>query len=178
MAAQVLQILLADDDQDDCLFKEALSEIPFQTHLITVHDGEQLINYFNTDSNPIPQVLFLDLNMPRKNGFDCLLEIKRIERLKHIPVIIFSTSMEQKIVHLLYKNGAHFYIHKPSEFFQLKKLIFIAITRIHEGIYGEQVSEISVDQKVDDTFHSQHPAATGRSRYLSQPSKELFVLSS
>jgi CheY-like chemotaxis protein len=65
--------------------------------------------------------------MPRKNGFECLSELKLDEELKQLPVIIFSTSFEQDVVNLLYKKGAQYYIRKPSEFFQLKKVIYEAL---------------------------------------------------
>lgn len=87
-----LNILLADDDTDDCtFFKEALKEFPLPTHLIAVHDGEQLMKLLTNQTNELPHVLFLNLNMPRKNGFECLREIKFNKKLKQLPVIVFST---------------------------------------------------------------------------------------
>lgn len=122
------QILLADDDKDDSiLFQDILDELPLSTHLTTVFDGEQLMQRLNETKEQLPDILFLDLNMPRKNGFTCLSEIKRTERLKRLSVIIFSTSYEHEVVNLLYKNGAQYYIRKPNEFRQLKKLIYQAL---------------------------------------------------
>lgn len=121
-------ILLADDDKDDCLlFKDALDELPVHTQLTTVFNGEQLMQLLNKDDQ-IHNLLFLDLNMPRKNGFDCLAEIRRNEKLDHLFVITISTSFEQEMVTLLYKNGAQHYIRKPNDFSQLKHLIQTAIT--------------------------------------------------
>lgn len=118
-----MHLLLADDDLDDCLlFQEALEEIPLSTRLTTVHNGEQLMQWLG-EPNELPAVLFLDLNMPRKNGFECLLEIKNNSRLKALPVIIFSTSFEQGPMDQLYQGGAHYYIRKPNQFSQLKALI-------------------------------------------------------
>ena len=126
-----LNILLADDDTDDCIFfKEALGELLPSTHLTTVHDGEQLMQLLTNETNLLPHVLFLDLNMPRKNGFECLTEIKLSKRLKRLPVIVFSTSFEQEVVNQLYKNGAQYFIRKPSEFSQLKKIIQLSLTLI------------------------------------------------
>ena len=109
---------------DDCVFfKEAVEELLQSAQLSTIHDGEQLMLYLNNETNKLPDVLFLDLNMPRKNGFECLSEIKLNQKLKDLPVIIFSTSFEQEVVNLLYKNGAQYFIRKPSEFSQFKKII-------------------------------------------------------
>jgi CheY-like chemotaxis protein len=119
-----LNILLADDDTDDCIFfKEAVEELAMDTQLTTLDDGEQLMKHLNSKINELPDTLFLDLNMPRKNGFECLSEIKANQRLKLLPVIIFSTSFEQEVVNQLYKNGAQYFIRKPPEFSQFKKII-------------------------------------------------------
>jgi CheY-like chemotaxis protein len=126
-----LSILLADDDADDCIFfKEAVEELFVSIQLLTMPDGEQLMRYLNYETNKLPDILFLDLNMPRKNGFECLSEIKLNPKLKQLPVIVFSTSFEQEVVNLLYKNGAQYFIRKPSEFSQFKKIIHQAITTL------------------------------------------------
>jgi CheY-like chemotaxis protein len=126
-----LNILLADDDTDDCIFfKEALGELLLSTHLTTVHDGEQLMQLLTNETNVLPHVLFLDLNMPRKNGFECLTEIKLSKKLKQLPVIVFSTSFEQEVVNQLYKNRAQYFIRKPSEFSQFKKIIQLSLALI------------------------------------------------
>ena len=119
-----LNILLADDDADDCIFfEQALVELIIPTHLTSVHDGEQLKQLLTSEIIQLPNILFLDLNMPRKNGFECLSEIKTSEKLKQLPVIVFSTSFEQEVVNMLYQNGAQYFIRKPSEFSQFKKII-------------------------------------------------------
>jgi len=124
MNIKQLNILLADDDTDDCIFfKIALDELLLSTHLTVVHDGEQLMQLLMNETNESPDVLFLDLNMPRKNGFECLSEIKLSKKLNQLPVIIFSTSFEQEVVNQLYQNGAQYFIRKPSEFSQFKKII-------------------------------------------------------
>ena len=132
-----LHILLADDDIDDrSFFDKALREIPIANHLTTVNDGEQLMNYLIENSEHLPDVLFLDLSMPRKTGFECLSEIKENEKLKDLPVIIFSTSFprdinyEQGLIDLLYQIGAQEYIRKPSQFSQFKTIIQQSLTLI------------------------------------------------
>lgn len=118
-------LLLADDDEDDCtFFKEALDELSLPVTLITVNDGVELMNHLTiTDSDNLPDLLFLDLNMPRKNGHECLAEIKEIKELKELPVIIFSTSLDMEIVNTMYDKGALYYIRKPGDFSKLKQVI-------------------------------------------------------
>ncbi len=122
-------LLLADDDMDDCIFfKEALSDIDLNTTLTIVNDGEELLNYLEKNQHNLPDLLFLDLNMPRRSGFECLKEIKLSDDFKHLPIVVFSTSFDMEIVKVLYEKGAHFYIRKPAEFNKLKQLIRKAIT--------------------------------------------------
>ena len=122
-------ILLADDDLDDCIFfKDALEDLQISATLLTVNDGEQLMNLLSAKSDDFPNALFLDLNMQRKSGFECLSEIKLIDKLKQIPVIIFSTSLNMEVVDLLYQKGAHYYIRKPQAYDELKKIILEAVT--------------------------------------------------
>ena len=130
MAQDPISILLADDDKDDCLlFQEVLEELPLQTRLSVVNNGEQLMHFLHREATT-PGVLFLDLNMPRKNGFECLMEIMRSDALREMPVIIFSTSFDREIVSILQQNGARYYIRKPDEFGVLKDVIHKALISI------------------------------------------------
>lgn len=123
-----LHLLLADDDKDDCdLFKEALEDLEILSDFSSVSDGEQLMTYLTAESQQTPYLLFVDLNMPRKNGIECLTEIKGNDKLKHLPVIIISTSFDPVIIRSLYNSGAQHYIRKPNNFALLKKLIHTAI---------------------------------------------------
>ena len=125
---KLLNIILADDDKDDCmLFGDAMKELPVSANLSIVHNGVQLMKLLAGKRAHPCDVLFLDLNMPLKNGFECLKEIKCNPDLKHVPVIIFSTSYEVGVADVLYKNGADFYIRKPPVFLQLKNAIEQAI---------------------------------------------------
>jgi CheY-like chemotaxis protein len=134
MITKQLNILIADDDKDDRqFFSMALEALTIPTILTTVVDGEKLMEYLSENIQQLPDVIFLDLNMPRKNGFECLLEIKLNKKLSQVPVIIFSTSFEQEVVNMLYKNGAKYYIRKPSEFLQFKKIIQLTFTLISQG---------------------------------------------
>ena len=135
MNTNQLNILLADDDLDDCsFFKHALEELPLSTQLTIVHDGDQLINYLSDNPEDLPDVLFLDINMPRKSGLECLAEIKGNPTLKDIPVVMFSTSNSWDTINMLFKSGSHVYIHKPSDFAQLKQVIQHALPIAAEKI--------------------------------------------
>ncbi len=124
----VYNILLAEDDEDDRLFfKEAIDELKINTVVHFVHDGVQLMNYLKNDETMLPHLLFLDINMPRKNGMQALDEIRHDARLKDLSVAIYSTSSAQKDVEEALSKGANIYITKPSDFEQLKKILAKAI---------------------------------------------------
>ena len=124
-----INILFADDDKDDCLFiKEALEELELTTHLTTVHNGKQRMLLLGKISNVFYNILFLDLNMPRKNGIECLEVIKRIEKVKSLPVFVFSTPHDKSVAERLNKLAAQYYISKPSSYSDLKKIIQHALT--------------------------------------------------
>ena len=133
MSTTSLNLLLADDDADDCFFfKEALEELPIFAKLTTVHDGVQLMQSLTAKGTLLPDALFLDLNMPRQTGFECLSEIKTIDTLLNLPVIIYSTALNMEVVDLLYQKGAHYYICKAGKFDKLKKVILQAVTLISQ----------------------------------------------
>jgi len=124
MVSNITNIFLADDDEDDrFIFNEALKEIQMPTTLFTANDGEELMAALNSLTGNPPDVLFLDLNMPRKNGFQCLREIRQNRNLRSLRIIIFSTSYESDVIELLFKTGADHYIKKPTEFNELKNVI-------------------------------------------------------
>jgi CheY-like chemotaxis protein len=131
MAANEVRVLLADDDLDDCLlFKEVLEELQLSTRLTIVNDGDQLMKLLLGNASQLPHVLFLDVNMPRKNGYECLAEINLNDKLKALPVILYSTSSEQDVIDRLYQNGAQRFIRKPSDFLQFKRVIHYSLTLI------------------------------------------------
>lgn len=137
MDLKKLKVLLADDDSDDCMFfQRALNELITSTQLTTVHDGEELMKYLTENSEELPHVLFLDINMPRKDGIECLAEIRKNDRLKNLPVVIFSTSNSWSTINKLFASGAHVYIRKPSDFAQLKQVIYHALPLAAEKIFS------------------------------------------
>ncbi len=119
-----IMLLMADDDADDCLLaKDALAESRLLNDLYFVHDGEELLEYLRhqgryteTKSSPRPQLILLDLNMPRKDGREALREIKSDPQLRVIPVIVLTTSKAEEDILRSYDLGASAFITKPVTF--------------------------------------------------------------
>ncbi|OAB25660.1 MULTISPECIES: response regulator [Flavobacterium] len=129
MTADYINICLADDDEDDRLFfTDAFDELKINTRVSTFNDGVELMDYLNHSDSVLPNVLFLDLNMPKKNGVECLLEIKKNERLNDIAIAIYSTSSSEEHIEETFINGANIYIKKPSDFENLKKILSEVVT--------------------------------------------------
>jgi CheY-like chemotaxis protein len=119
-----INILLADDDDDDRqFFKEAFEEMKIQTNVTMVNDGVQLMTHLSREENPVPHILFLDLNMPRKSGLDCLQEIKQKALYNEMAIAIYSTSASEKDIEETFVQGANVYIKKPNDFNTLKKIL-------------------------------------------------------
>jgi CheY-like chemotaxis protein len=119
---------MVEDNPDDIeLTVEALKDSRVRNHLIVVKDGEEAISYLQGKGqyqNAVrPDLILLDLNMPRKNGRDVLREIKNDPKLKRIPVVILTTSQaEEDIIHT-YDLHANCYITKPLDFNQFLKVV-------------------------------------------------------
>lgn len=129
MQTEPIQILLADDDVDDRLFfKEAFDEIKIKTDVQIVKDGMELMKYLNKSDNKLPHILFLDLNMPRKTGMECLKEIKENNQFDNIAIVIYSTSASEHDIEQTFVHGANVYIKKPNDFATLKKVLTEVIT--------------------------------------------------
>lgn len=123
-----LHILLADDDESDrLLFIEAFLELKIETIVHTVNSGIELMEWLNMENVHLPHLLFLDLNMPRKNGLQCLKEIRSNKKLKDISIAIYSTSDSEKDIEETFLNGANVYITKPFDFNLLKQVLEKAV---------------------------------------------------
>lgn len=122
-------IMLADDDPDDrLLFTDAFDELKISTKVQTFCDGAELMTYLNSENAILPEILFLDLNMPKKNGLECLKEIKTNEKLGKIAVAIYSTSSSEEHIEETFVIGANIYIKKPNDFNALKKVLQDVVT--------------------------------------------------
>lgn len=123
-----ITILLADDDADDrLLVREAFEESHLLNTLETVEDGEELMNYLNQKGvyagKPLPNLILLDLNMPRKNGMEALEEIKADMNLRRIPIVILTTSKAEEDIIRTYDLGVNSFVVKPVTFESLVELV-------------------------------------------------------
>ena len=115
-----VQILLVEDNEGDILLtKEAFEDAKIITTLSVVRDGKEAIDFLTKqdkykDSPSIDMVL-LDINLPKKNGHEVLKHIKEADNLKHIPVIMLTTSSSQKDIDLSYSQRANYFITKPID---------------------------------------------------------------
>jgi CheY-like chemotaxis protein len=124
-------ILMADDDQDDRqMTAEAFQECRLFNPLQFVVDGEELMDYLkrrgrfgDESAYPMPGLILLDLNMPRKDGREALREIKADPVLSDIPVIVLSTSKAEEDVAMSYRDGANSFITKPVSFSALLEVV-------------------------------------------------------
>jgi CheY-like chemotaxis protein len=122
--AKPITILLADDDADDrVLTRDALAESRLVNELRCVEDGEELMDYLHRrgrftepDASPRPGLILLDLNMPRKDGREALREIKSDPGLRHIPVVVLTTSQAEEDIYRSYDLGVNSFITKPVTF--------------------------------------------------------------
>lgn len=126
-----ITLLLAEDDPDDrMLIRDALLEARLANDLHTVEDGEELLDYLHRRGAyarkldaPRPGLILLDLNMPRKDGREALQEIKSDPDLRHIPVVVLTTSKAEEDVFRSYDLGANSFITKPVTFQSLVEVM-------------------------------------------------------
>jgi len=123
----MVNIVIAEDDKDDfLLLKEALENVLPKFNLNHLRDGNTFLKSLSKDSDP--DLIFLDLNIPKKNGIECLIELRQQKKLQTTPVIIYSTSSDVEDIDRCYKNGCTLYLVKPTSFkdlvIQIRKIFF------------------------------------------------------
>jgi len=124
MTPDPIHILLADDSPDEhFLFIHTIKGIDKNVSVTTVSNGEELIAKLENTTNSFPDLIFLDINMPLKNGKESLADIRQHERLKELIIIIYSTSDEKRDVEETYALGADLYVKKPQDFIELEDIL-------------------------------------------------------
>jgi len=125
-----VKILLAEDDTEDQeLFIDALGETDVPSEVTTVENGQQLLDSLRDDSQPNPDIIFIDVNMPVKGGKQVLEEIKKDDELRDIPAVMLSTWDHPSDIEDAFGKGADLYVQKPNSFsgfvMVLKKVFFL-----------------------------------------------------
>jgi CheY-like chemotaxis protein len=149
---RLFTILMVDDDPDDrLLFKEACEEVRLRNPIEFLENGEQLVDYLkrqgsyaNLQGAPYPGIILLDLNMPLKDGREALEEIKNDAELRHIPIIVLTTSKDEDDILSSYGLGASSYIVKPISLDRLMRVVNSI------GEYWVQIVEVPQSDNGDD----------------------------
>ncbi len=125
---QTIEILLVDDNLGDVvLTKEALGKASFDNHVSIARDGVEALEFLRRIKNysdaPRPDLMLLDINMPRKDGCEVLAEIRRDSALKSLPVVIFTSSESEEDIRRAYALGANCYVTKPADIDEMEMVV-------------------------------------------------------
>ena len=130
----IKNVMLAEDDEEDVLlFNTVLSELDKDIIVKVATNGNFLMTFLN-QAFPLPEMIFLDLNMPHKNGFECLTEIRGNEKWNSIKIVILSTSSQPQQIEAAYKGGADLYLAKPVSYTQFKNVLEKCLNLDWEGL--------------------------------------------
>jgi CheY-like chemotaxis protein len=141
--------LLVDDDADDIIvFKEVLRDVNPSIQLIEAGDGLEALEILRSRHDNLPDIIFLDLNMPRMQGKECLVEIKKDPHLQHIPVIIYTTSSLSRDIEDSMLKGAVCFITKPSSLKELRHIV----SSISQNVHGDLGRCLRVLSNTSTTF--------------------------
>jgi DNA-binding NarL/FixJ family response regulator len=114
---EINSVLLAENDLEQCFFfKKSLLQVRRKIQYTEVHDGEALMKLLR---NFMPDILFIDLGMPCKNGMDCIRELRKNRAYDTLPIVVYSINTHPDIIHAAYVSGANLYLVKPSEYYNL-----------------------------------------------------------
>ena len=117
-------IMIVDDDADNIeFFCDALSEIDPAIKCISARGGEEALTLLKNNPRQVPDFIFLDINMPKMDGMQCLESFKSDMNLSSIPIIMYTTSKSQEDIASTKKLGATYFLTKPSKFSELKEAI-------------------------------------------------------
>lgn len=122
--ADYIRFFLIDDDADDvAIFKEAAMEANPALEIASAANGYEALKILRRSSGNYPNIIFLDLNMPRMGGKECLAELKKDSTLRNIPVIVYTTSSQSKDIEEAMLKGAICFITKPTSIKELKHIL-------------------------------------------------------
>ncbi len=130
-----VRFLLVDDDEDDIsVFQEVLEDITPSILLTCAGDGTEALKLLKHEQTKLPDIIFLDLNMPLMGGKECLSELKKDPQLKRIPVIMYTTSSQSKDIEETMLRGAICFITKPTSLSELKHILSSICKNVHSNL--------------------------------------------
>ncbi|MGJ8550724.1 response regulator [Winogradskyella wichelsiae] len=142
MFPEQLLIYLADDDETDrMLFQEAFNNIISDIEVLCFDNGVTLMDNLLNETKPLPQAIYLDLNMPLMNGIECLNDIKNEIKLQDIPIFIYSSMIDISVIDELQKYGANLYLVKPNSFNKLVSILCKSLDYLASHFNNENVNE-------------------------------------
>lgn len=116
-------VILVDDDEDDrMIFEDAVAEVSTDVTVLVMRDGDELFTALNSSTTP-PDIIFLDLNLPRKNGFECLKELRANKKFDSVFVIIYSTASAAREIDETFNRKANLFISKTNTYSELKNVL-------------------------------------------------------
>jgi CheY-like chemotaxis protein len=147
MNIQPMEILLVEDNEDDIVLeREALADAKLVNLMYVVRDGEEAMAYLRRQGeyreSAIPGLILLDINMPKKNGFEVLKDMKLDPDLRHIPVVMLTTSDSERDIVKSYANGACSFITKPMDFDKFGEIVK------HFALYWSLVARVPSTQRI------------------------------
>lgn len=125
-------IVCGEDDKDDqFLFADTISQVKQSElySLVFADDGEDLMKLLERLPR-LPDILFLDLNMPRKDGFECLQQIRADPRFNNLPVVMLTTTGDHTVIDQAYRLGANLYAQKPTSFEEYRNILIVCLCRV------------------------------------------------
>ncbi|MBV9962466.1 MAG: response regulator [Parafilimonas sp.] len=129
------RFLLVDDDPDDvAIFKDILNEVNPAIDFVSAGDGFAALETLKKQQNSLPDIIFLDLNMPRMDGKECLSQLKKDAQFKRIPVIMYTTSCQSKDIEETMLKGAICFITKPTNLKELKNILGSISKNMHNNL--------------------------------------------
>jgi CheY-like chemotaxis protein len=135
--------LLVDDDSDDALlFKEVLESLDSPIEFQYAQNGLEALDLLHKETETLPDAIFLDLNMPRMDGKECLVKLKTDENLQQLPVIIYTTSLQSSDIEETIQKGAVCFIAKPTSMKELRKILSFIAENLYNN-FGKKLSSVS-----------------------------------
>jgi len=121
-------IFLIDDDMDDIeLFRDALEEVAPSISFQYSNDGSEAVRNLSEQQDALPDLIFLDISMPTVSGLQCLASFKKDQQLKNIPVIMYTTSSQEREIRAAQELGASGFVTKPNDFKMLKRILTVIL---------------------------------------------------